>query len=286
MRKGKSGTGGVVPIPPSRVHRARGCDRRGSNAQPGEPETCSEQAFRALAQVSATLRIGLITRRSRVQIPPPLLQENPGTAWVFLCLRPAVEEPMPDAVPHRYHSSAEFCSAGGLCDWWPLPAEPALSVNVPKPCLSTFRVRPQARSAFGLRTDGSRLEPEGLEGCPKALRRGRRKGRVRGSSGADRGTRKLAQSPSAGRVPERAGWHRLRLASPRMRTSRVPPLNHLWTDVDAHGQGLGDLRIRPATSPSKVGDLDTFNRPDRLRMPRSLPDHVDFVSSTFSRRRA
>jgi hypothetical protein len=65
-----------------------------------------------------------------------------------------------------------------------------------------------------------------------------------------------------------------------------PPLNHLWTDVDAHGQGLGDLRIRPATSPSKVGDLDAFNRPDRLRMPRSLPDHVDFVSSTFSRRRA
>ena len=129
---------------------------------------------------------------------------------------------MPDAVPHRYHRSAEFCFAGGPCDWWPLLAEPALSANVPKPCRSTFRVRPQARSAFGLRTDGSRSEPEGLEGCPKALRTGRGKGRVRGSSGADRGTRKLAQSPSAGRLPERAGWHRLRLASPRMRTSRVP----------------------------------------------------------------
>ena len=25
----------------------------------------------------------LITRRSRVQIPPPLPPENPGTAWVF-----------------------------------------------------------------------------------------------------------------------------------------------------------------------------------------------------------
>ena len=46
---------------------------------------------------------------------------------------------MPDAVPHRYHRSAEFCFAGGLCDWWPLLAEPTLSVDVRKPCRSTFR---------------------------------------------------------------------------------------------------------------------------------------------------
>jgi hypothetical protein len=129
---------------------------------------------------------------------------------------------MPDAVPHRYHSSAEFCSAGGLCDWWPLLAKSALSVSVPKPCRSTFRLWPRARSAFDQLTDGSRLEPEGLEGCPKALRRGCGKGRVRGSSSEERGTRELAQSPSVGLVPERAGWHCLRLASPRMRASGVP----------------------------------------------------------------
>ena len=34
--------------------------------------------------------IGLITRRSRVQIPPPLLPGNPGLAWVF-CFRVATQ---------------------------------------------------------------------------------------------------------------------------------------------------------------------------------------------------
>ena len=129
---------------------------------------------------------------------------------------------MPDAVPHRYHSSAESWSRGPVCDRWPPLGEPTLSANVRKPCRSTFRVRHQARSAFGLPTDGIRSEPVGSEGCPKVLRRGCGKGWVGGSLGDVRGTRKAAQSPSAGRVLERAGRHRLRLASPRMRAAGVP----------------------------------------------------------------
>ena len=65
---------------------------------------------------------------------------------------------MPVAVPHRYHSIAEFWSRGPGCVRWPLLGEPTLSADVRKPCRSTFRVRHQARSAFSLRTDGIRSE--------------------------------------------------------------------------------------------------------------------------------
>ena len=62
---------------PSRVHRARGCDGRGINAKQRETKTASEQAFRAFPQVSEPDHIGLIPRRSQVQILPPLRIESP-----------------------------------------------------------------------------------------------------------------------------------------------------------------------------------------------------------------
>ena len=48
--------------------------------------------YRYPAPVKAVVAyiVGLITRRSRVQIPPPLRRENPGAAWVF-CFRVATQ---------------------------------------------------------------------------------------------------------------------------------------------------------------------------------------------------
>ena len=48
------------------------------------------RASRVFPHVSGLGDFGLITRRSRVQIPPPLPPENPGTAWVF-CIVLAVD---------------------------------------------------------------------------------------------------------------------------------------------------------------------------------------------------
>jgi len=129
---------------------------------------------------------------------------------------------MPDAVPHRYHSNIGSWSAAGLCDGSPFLTEPTLSVDVRKPRRSTFRVRGRVRSILGLRIDGIRLEPAWSERSPKVLRKGYGKGRMRRSPGENRGPRKSAQPPSTGRILERAGWHRLRLASPRMRATWVP----------------------------------------------------------------
>jgi hypothetical protein len=38
-----------------------------------------------------------------VQIPPLVPRKNPGNAWVFHLSESGQEEPMPDAIPHRYH---------------------------------------------------------------------------------------------------------------------------------------------------------------------------------------
>ena len=60
---------------------------RGETTRDDEYEkVSSSKAFRVFPQVSGLGDFGLITRRSRVQIPPPLPLEDPGSAWVFCCL--------------------------------------------------------------------------------------------------------------------------------------------------------------------------------------------------------
>jgi len=61
----------------------------GNNPERPEAETPATVGFRPVlpGQRAPQKRVvlGLITRRSWVQIPPPLLKENPGIAWVFCC---------------------------------------------------------------------------------------------------------------------------------------------------------------------------------------------------------
>ena len=96
-----------------------------------------------------------------------------------------------------------------------------------------------------------------------------------------------------------------RLAHTSVARIDLPMITSLLSELSRNGAGAGTVgNIRGALglvleqarrwtptdkawrSTDQAGDLDAFNRPDRLRMPRSLPDDVDFVSSTFSRRRA
>ena len=72
---------------PSHIRTTGGPERTGNNPKPPGAEAPATVGFRPVfpGQRAPQKRVvlGLITRRSRVQIPPPLPPENPGAAWVF-----------------------------------------------------------------------------------------------------------------------------------------------------------------------------------------------------------